>query len=116
MNCGYELRGIDVDSVCPECATPVWGSATQIPTTSGYAITSLVLGICSLVGCMCYGLPGLPLGIIGIVFGELASKQVKLGTRGGPSQGMALAGRICSWIGTIIGLVAVVAIVVAAFM
>ncbi len=23
-NCGYELSGLQVDDVCPECATPVW--------------------------------------------------------------------------------------------
>lgn len=115
MNCGYELRGLAVEGACPECNQPVWNSATHAPTTSGYAITSLVLGICAVVGCMCYGLPSLPLGIIGIVFGELASRQVKLGTRGGPSKGMALAGRICSWIGVVIGLLVVVAIIASMF-
>ncbi len=115
MHCGYELRGISVESACPECGQPVWHSATHVPTTSGYAIASLVLGICSLMACTCYGLPSLPLGIIGIVFGELASRQVKLGTRGGPSKGMALAGRICSWVGVVVGCVVVVMIVISAF-
>jgi len=115
MNCGYELRGLTVEGTCPECNRPVWDSASHIPTTSGYAITSLVLGICALVGCMCYGVPSLPLGIIGVVFGELASRQVKRGIRGGPSKGMALAGRICSWIGIVVGSFFIIAVVVTAY-
>jgi hypothetical protein len=115
MNCGYELRGLTVESSCPECNHPVWDSASHIPTTSGFAITSLVLGIVSLVGCACYGLPSIPTGIVGVVFGELASRQVKRGTRGGPSKGIALAGRICSWIGLTAGLLVLGVLIVSAY-
>ena len=48
--CGYELRGIIADGVCPECATPVWsrpaGDAASIRRAKhalGWGIASLVL-------------------------------------------------------------------------
>lgn len=36
--------------------------------------TSLVLGICSIVTCCCYGIIGLPLGIIALILGNKAVK------------------------------------------
>lgn len=36
--------------------------------------TALVLGICSIVTCCCYGVIGLPLGIIALVLGNKAIK------------------------------------------
>jgi len=36
--------------------------------------TSLVLGICSILTCCCYGVIGLPLGIIAVVLGNKAIK------------------------------------------
>ena len=36
------------------------------------ATTSLVLGILSIVTCLCYGVIGLPLGIIAVVLGNKA--------------------------------------------
>lgn len=63
----------------------------------------LVLGILSLVGCMCYGLPGMIMGLVGLI---LANKDEKL-YRQNPSlysdYGNLKAGKILSIIGLILG-------------
>lgn len=65
----------------------------------------MVLGILSLVGCMCYGIPGMILGLIGLI---LANKDEKL-YRQNPAlysdYGKLKAGKILSIIGLILGLV-----------
>ena len=66
--------------------------------SSGLAIASMVLGICSLIFCFCYGFVGAILGIIGISLASASKKQ------NGRFSGMALTGLICSIVGTITGL------------
>ncbi len=106
--CGYELSGLQVTQCCPECGKPIWDSNIN-PPTSGLSIASMVLGIVSLMSCIFYGIPALVLGPLAIVFGEIANRQHKKGTRGGNTKGFALTGRICGWIGfaaggTVVGL------------
>lgn len=95
-----------VDGKCPECGAPVWGS-NRIPPTSGYAVTSLVLGILAgasvLLFCVFWPFAFI-FGVLAVVFGEIGARQVKRGVRGGGSYGMALAGRICGWIGIVVGI------------
>jgi hypothetical protein len=98
IRCAYDLRGQPVDAQCPECATPVAVSCAA-PTTSGFAIASMVLGICSIVGCMAYGLPSLVCGILAIVFAGIGQRQVLDGRAAASSMGMAKAGRITGIIG-----------------
>ena len=62
---------------------------------SGKAVTSLVLGIISVLG-TCIPLIGLICGIPGIVFGALGRKS--------PSKGMATAGLVISIIGLILSI------------
>ncbi len=68
------------------------------------ATAVLVLGILSLVGCFCYGLPGMILGAIGLM---LANKDEKL-YRQNPTMysdyGNLKAGKILSIIGLVLGL------------
>jgi len=66
------------------------------PPSSGKAITSLVLGICSLFLWLC-PLAGLPVSIIGLVMGIQGVRQ--------RSSGMAIAGIILSAIGLLATLV-----------
>jgi len=82
----------------------VWGS-NRVPPTSGYAIASLVLGIVAVVSCLGVGPFALIPGVLAVVFGEMASGQYKRGVRAGGTYGMALAGRICGWIGIVLSLV-----------
>ncbi len=100
-SCGYELVGLRVEDLCPECGAPVWGSS-KVPPTSGLAIASLVLGILSIVSCLGVGPLALIPGVLAIVFGEFAARQYRNGLRAGGTYGMALAGRICGWIGVVI--------------
>jgi hypothetical protein len=76
------------------------------PNQGGYnalpnATAALVLGIVSIVGCICYGVVGLACGIIGLV---LANKDIQR-YRAAPemytpgSYSNVKAGRICSIIG-----------------
>jgi DNA-directed RNA polymerase subunit RPC12/RpoP len=100
--CGYDFRGLRVDSRCPECGTPIVHSFAKEKPTSGFAVTALVLGIISVVSCFAAALPGLLLGPLAIVFGVLAVNQKKAGRAGAATGGLALAGLICGGIGSLL--------------
>lgn len=70
--------------------------------TSGKAIASMVLGICSIVTCMGYGVVGMPCAILAIVFAKKARLAIQAGTAPASSQGMASAGKVCGWIGFVL--------------
>jgi Domain of unknown function (DUF4190) len=71
--------------------------------TDGQATAALVLGILSLVGVMCYGVPSLIMGPIAIYLGLHSSSRIRGsgGALGG--QGFAMAGWICGSIGVLLG-------------
>ena len=79
-----------------------------------YATSVLVLGICSIVTCFCYGLPGLICSIIALV----QAKKGKLAYENNPnlykesSFGNLKAGRICGIIGLVLNAVYFVFILV----
>jgi len=75
-----------------------YGQQGQVQT-SGKAIASMVLGICSIVTCMGYGVVGMPCAILAIVFAKKARLAIQAGTAPASSQGMASAGKVCGWIG-----------------
>lgn len=64
-----------------------------VKKTNGLQTASLVLGILSICFCCCYGVPGLILGIIGLICGIKGNKESK--------SGVGTAGIICSIIGII---------------
>ena len=75
------------------------------PANLPNATASLVLGIISIVGSLCYGLVGVICGIIGLV---LANKDRKLyesapGMYSSSSYSQSNSGRICSIVGLVIG-------------
>lgn len=93
--CGYNLTGIAVGGKCPECGAMVDASlyASGSAPVNGMAVTSMVLGIVSLVGlCCCGGV----LGVLGLIFGGVALNQINDGNYSSASRGMAIAGLICS--------------------
>lgn len=65
------------------------------------ATAVLVLGIVSIVGCMCYGVPGLICGIIALVLGnkDMARYRAAPGQYTAGSYSNLKAGRICAIIG-----------------
>lgn len=73
--------------------------------------TALVLGILSLVTCICYGVIGLPLGIIAFVLGNKAMKVFNENPENYESVGNASAGKIMGIIGIILNTVFILTIV-----
>lgn len=105
VSCGYGLRGIAVDALCPECGTPVMRSVQGgAGVTSGSAIASMVLGIVSVIGCVSYGFLSIFCGPLAIWFSVRAQRQLRAGAAGGSTRGMATAGLITGIIGTVLGL------------
>ncbi len=96
--CGYELTGLQVQGCCPECNAEIWGSRNA-PQSQGFAITSMVLGIVSLVTCstgfICIitGPFALLTAIPGLIFGHLALNRKRHAGRG-----MAIAGLVMNWL------------------
>lgn len=66
------------------------------------AVASLVLGICSIVFDFFIWWIGLILGVVGIILGAVARSKT-------PENGMATGGLVCSIIGTILGIITLVA-------
>jgi len=109
--CGYNLTGVAIGATCPECGAAVDPSlAATTKPLSGLAITSMVLGIISVVsstaGCFCMGpFVGLPCGVIGLVFYFMARPAIREARVSPGSSGMNTAGLVTSIIGTAIGLI-----------
>lgn len=75
------------------------------------ATLSLVLGIFSVVTCICYGVLGLPLGIVAFVLGNKALKVYKEDPEEYKSSGNANAGKILGIVGIILNLAFILVIV-----
>ncbi len=97
-SCRYDISDQPVGGACPECGTPIHQRAA-VRQTQGRAIASMILGICSIVGCFMYAVPGLVCGILALVFAKKAELEIQAGRAPVTSQGFAKAGRICGWIG-----------------
>ena len=110
-NCGAQLDGLHIGQPCPNCGTPVGTAGPRSGKSSGKAIASMVLGICSIVGCMFYGLPALVCGILAIYFARSAKRDVESGVADQSSLGMISAGRICGIIGLSLGALMIVMII-----
>lgn len=65
--------------------------------TNGFAITSLVLGIMSILGGAMY--LGIFTGIPGVIFGHLSINQINKSPEPQSGKGMAIAGLIMSYLG-----------------
>lgn len=73
----------------------------------GKGVAAMVLGICSILTCSCYGIVGLVTGIIGLYLAK-QSKECS----GGFENGFAKAGRICSLVGVILSALMIVYLVI----
>ena len=100
---------------CQSCGHTL--SSTEVVTNSpaynplkGKAITSMVLGIVSLVFCWFYGILGLVPGIIGLSF---AMNIKKIPEAYSKNAGFTNAGYICSLIGVIISAVIILIVLIA---
>lgn len=78
------------------------------------ATAILVLGICSIVGCFCYGIPGIICGIIALIMGGKAMREYEANPNMYTTSSFnnAKAGRICGIIGTILSILYFVFIII----
>ncbi len=109
VQCGYNLTGVVIGGTCPECGMSVDPSVlVGGRPASGYAITAMVLGIvsttASTAGCFCLGpVIGLPCGVVGLVFWQMARAGIREGNYSPGSSGMNTAGLVTSIIGLAMG-------------
>jgi hypothetical protein len=75
------------------------------------AIISLILGIFSIVTCICYGIIGLPLGIAAFVLGNKALKVNRENQEEFKGSGNASAGKILGIVGIILNLIFLLVII-----
>ena len=75
------------------------------------ATISLVLGIFSVITCICYGIIGLPLGITAFVLGNKALKIHSESPENYKGSGNASAGKILGIVGIILNLIFILVIV-----
>jgi hypothetical protein len=106
---GISPVGFDLPETHPRMMSPApleplrYQSSGTLEGPSGMAVASMVLGIVALVTMICDGFGLIP-GVLAIIFGVLARKQVG-GRKDAPGHGMATAGIICGSIA--VGLVAI---------
>jgi len=77
------------------------------------ATISLILGILSVVTCICYGVIGLPLGIIAFVLGNKALKVYHENPKDYKGSGNANAGKALGVVGIILNLIFIIFIILA---
>ncbi|MDG1660434.1 MAG: CCC motif membrane protein [Winogradskyella sp.] len=68
----------------------------------------LIMGILSILGCCCYGAPGLIMGIIAIVLGVKATKIYKASPEVYTSYGNVQAGKIMGIIGVVLSILFII--------
>ncbi len=119
VNCGK--------AVCTDCATTVAGklycrscaasgALVQQPSrTNGLAISSMVLGILAVPMFFCYG-SGIIFGIVALILGLIARRQIRDGGNTEKGSGMALTGIIIGGVSGVLFALAVIMIVVLALL
>lgn len=87
----------------------------QVKTDAPYSVAVLVLGILSIVFCICYGIIGLALGIVAIVLSNSSMKAINAMPEvysEGSIKNMK-AGRICAIIGVSLSALFIIFIIIA---
>jgi hypothetical protein len=79
--------------------------------TPSNGIAALVLGILSILTCICYGVIGLPLGIIAFFLGRGAEREFRNNQDIYISAGNATAGKILGIIGIVLNIIMILMIV-----
>ncbi|WP_179335179.1 CCC motif membrane protein [Winogradskyella costae] len=68
------------------------------------ATLALIMGILSIVGCCCYGLPGIIFGIVAIIIASKSEKLYKQNPEEYLGYGNVKAGKIMGIIGVVLGI------------
>ena len=110
----------DPPGTAAPAAAPAYGSPPSYPVpprNSGRAIASLVLGICASAFALfffwLYGfgsLVGVVCGILGIVFGRRARREIDASPGTVAGRGLATAGIVTGWIGLVAGVIGFIGI------
>ena len=97
VECGYDLSGTAVGSVCPECGSTVMNSITRKYTdrTSVSALICMILGVLSMASIAAIPL----LGIVAIVWYFPAKREVQRGQYSAASMWMAKTGLVTGMVG-----------------
>lgn len=82
---------------------PAYGQPVGPPSNDPLAVTSLVLGICSLVGSLCCSIFVVLSAGVGIVLGFVALSRIAGSQGQRTGRGMAIAGLVCSVIAVLVG-------------
>jgi dienelactone hydrolase len=118
VECGYDRRTGRATAAAQATAAAAPANRTYVPGyqrrvdhsaeqgTSNYALTSMILGICSLVF-FCFWKLALPASIVAIVLGIMSRSQTSAG-RGG--RGMAIAGITCGSISLCISAILIIGV------
>ncbi len=86
--------------------TPQAGAYAPAPPTSGLAIASMVCGILAILSSCAY--VGILFGIPAVITGHMAMKSFRNPQDSKGGKGMAIAGLICGYLGSLISLVLIV--------
>ncbi|MFE3325645.1 DUF4190 domain-containing protein [Streptomyces sp. NPDC059176] len=84
-----------------------WGMANS--SQNGMGTAAMVLGILAVCLCWCYGVPGVVMGVLALIFGIMGRKRYRRGEA--TNNGQALAGIILGAIGALLGLLFIVGLV-----
>lgn len=112
VRCDYNLTGMTIGGSCPECGAPVNDSIAGlgVGVSSRKAVASMVLGICALPSCLLfYGIPAFVLGILAVILGYSALRDIREGKVSATARSLAMTGIMC---GRIAATVVVVAIII----
>ncbi|MFI2208148.1 DUF4190 domain-containing protein [Streptomyces sp. NPDC020141] len=82
---------------------PPTGWQPPVTTSNGMGVAAMVLGILALCLVCLWGIPGLVLGLLALIFGVNGRKRVRMGRA--DNDGMALSGIILGTIGMVLGAV-----------
>jgi len=94
--CGYDFRTMGRTAPAP--------APTVAPTTNGFSIASLVLGILWLSGIG---------SILALIFGYIANRRIRKSGGAETGRGMAIAGIVLGWIG-LAGMILIIVLIVGA--
>lgn len=104
--CGYDVSGMAVEAVCPECGAPIW-QGQRYRSPPNILIAPIVFGIIGALGALLFPPAGMIVGGIGILCSSAAWRRLDA-EPAGPRfiYQMVLVGQILSWVGLLLGAIA----------